>query len=302
VRRWARQRCRGIGVALPTFALLAAATIGTFAGSATTTPDPPAALTLADAGLSVEAPHGWLRASAGDGPPALGGPALIAHPPKQPSATALVVTRMATPLLARVAHAAPEAVRLGDYDAWRYRDVAVGSDSVADVYVLEDGNGPIVAACLGPSEAPASMREQCSAALTTVRLHAGRVAALGGEAAERRELARIVDDLNRTRARERRALAAAATGRRQAAAADRLAAAYARAAEGAERTGTVGAPGDLPRLVERLRKTGLDYAALATAARAARRAAYTQVGERVVAHERALHEDLAALASARSRS
>ena len=109
-----------------------------------------------------------------------------------------------------------------------------------------------------------------------------------------------MEDLDRARERERRALAAAATGRRQAAAADRLAAAYARAAAGAGRTGTVGAPGDLPRLVDRLEETGRAYAALATAARATRRTAYAQARERVVAHERALQQDLAALASTSS--
>ena len=91
-----------------------------------------------------------------------------------------------------------------------------------------------------------------------------------------------------------------ATGRRQAAAADRLSAAYARAADGAGKSGPVGAPGDLPRLVDRLEETGRAYAALATAARATRRTAYAQARERVVAQERALNEDLAALASAAS--
>lgn len=299
-RRRTRPRRRSVGAAIPAAVVLVAAAIGTAAGSATTAPDPPAAVTLAGAGLSVEAPRGWLRAGAGEGSPAIGDPALIAHPPGRSSATALVVARAAAPLLAQLADAVPQPARLGDNDAWRYRNVAIDAESVADVYVLEDGDGPIVAACVGPSDAPASVREGCSAALTTLRLHDGRAAALGGDVAARRQLARVMKDLDRARQRERRALAAAATGRRQAAAADRLAAAYARAADGAGRTGTVGAPGDLPRLVGQLEETGRAYAALATAARATRRTAYAQARERVVAHERALHEDLAALASARS--
>ncbi len=300
----ARQRRRpgrrSIGIAMPAAVLLAAAAaVGTIAGSATTTPDPPAAVTLADAGLSVEAPRGWLRAGTGEGLPAIGTPALIARPPGRSSARALVVTRAATPLLAKLAEAVPEAVRFGDYDAWRYRDVGIGAaESVADVYVIEEADGPIVAACFGPSGAPASVRETCSGALTTLRLNVGRAAALGGDAVARRGLARIVEDLNRARIRERRALAVAATGRRQAAAADRLAAAYARADEGVGKLGTVGAPGDLPRLVKRLEEAGQAYAALATAARATRRPAYAQARERVVGHERALGESLAALAPA----
>jgi hypothetical protein len=295
--RRARPGRRSIGIAIPATVLLAAAAIGTVAGSATTVPDPPAAATLAGAGLSVEVPRGWLRAKADEGPPAIGKAALIARPPGRSSATALVVTRTAAPLLAQLADAAPVPVRLGDDDAWLYRNVAVDAASVADVYVLQDGDGPIVAACLGPSGAAASVRAECSAALTTVRLQAGRAAALGGDAAPRRELARVVEDLDRERESARRALAAAATGRRQAAAADRLSAAYARAAEDAGRSGTVGAPGELPRLVDRLKETGQAYAALATAARAARRTAYAQARRRVVAHERALHEALVALAS-----
>lgn len=288
---------RRVGIAIPLAAVAAAAAIGTVAGSAGTAPVRPAAMTLAGAGLSVEAPRGWLRAGAGEGPAEIGGPALVAHAPGS-SATALVVTRAAAPLLARLADAAPEPVRMGVYDAWRYRDVRLDSES-ADVYVLEDGDGPVVAACLGPS---ASVRARCATALTTLRLHAGPVTALGGDAAARRALARVVADLDRARADERRALAAATTGRRQAAAADRLAAAYARAADGAGKSGTVGAPGALPRLVDRLAETGRAYAALAAAARATRRPAYAQARERIAAHERALQQDLAALAAAASGS
>ena len=289
---------RRVGIAIPAAVLLAAAAIGIVAGSAATPPDAPAAVTLAGAGLSVQAPRGWLRGATGASAPALGAPALAAHPPNRSSAAALVVTRTAAPLLARLADAAPEPVRLGRYDAWRYRDVAVGAQSVADVYVLEDGDGPIVAACLGQSDVPAAVREACSAALTTLRLDSGGVAALGGDATARRELARVVEELDQARERERGALAAATTGRRQAAAAGRLAAAYARAAEGAGRSGTVGAPGELPRLVDGLKETGKAYAALATAARATRRASYAQARERVVAHEDAVRKALTALAPA----
>lgn len=301
-RRRTRRGRRRVGIALPIVAVLVAAAIGTAVGSTTTPPGAPAAVTLAGAGVSVEAPPGWLRAGAGEGPSTIGTPALVAHSPGQASTTALVVTRAAAPLLAKVTDAAPEPVQLGAHDAWRYRGVAVDGERVADVYVLEDGDGPIVAACLRPASAPASVSEGCSAALTTLRLDAGRAVALGGDAAARRELAHVVEDLGRSRARERRALAAAATGRRQATAADRLAAAYARAAERAGRTGTVGAPGDLPRLVDRLERTGHAYAALATAARATRLRAYARARERVLAQERALREDLTALAPARSGS
>lgn len=289
---------RGVGIAVVAAAVLGAAVVGAIAGSATTPPAPRAPASLAGAGLSVEAPQGWLRARAGERPSAIGDPALVAHPPGRSSAAALVVTRAATPLLARLADAEPQPVRLGDNDAWHYPSVAVEPGSVADVYVLEDGDGPIVAACVAPAAAPAAVRAACSAALTTLQLGAGQAAALGGDAAARRRLARVVTDLDQARASERRALAAAKTGRRQAEAADRLAAAYARAAAGAGRSGTVGRPGELPRLVDRLEETGRAYAALATAARATRRTAYGQARERVAADEHALAQELAALASA----
>ncbi len=293
---------RGIGIAIPAAMLLvAAAAIGTVAGSATMAPEPPAPVMLAGVGLSVEAPLGWLRGGGVADPPALGHPALVAHSPGTASATVLEVTRAAAPLLAQLEDAAPRAVRLGDYDAWRYRDVAVGAERVGDVYVLEDSEGPVVAACLGPSGASAEARAGCSAALTTLRLD-GTPVALGGDPVARRQLAHLVEDLNRVRARERHALAAAATGRRQAAAADRLAAAYTHAASGTGKLGTVGAPGDLPRLVERLKQTGGAYAALATAARATRHTAYAQARDGIVAHERALEQSLAALAAAGSGS
>jgi hypothetical protein len=298
-RRASPERRRGIAIPAAAAAVLVAAAIGTVAGSVTTTPDPPAPVTLSAAGVSVEAPRGWVRGDAGEGK-TIGDAALVARPPRRSKATALVITRSAAPLLAQLADARPEAVRLGEHEAWRYREVAVEAGSVADVYVLEDGSGPVVAACVGASAASASGRVPCSAALTTLRLSAGRAAALGGDPAARRGLARDMEELGRARARDRRALADAATGRRQAAAADRLAAAYARAAEAAASGGTVGAPGALPRLVERLEETGRTYAALATAARASRRTAYARARERIVAHEHALREDIAALGSASS--
>jgi len=293
---------RGVGIAIPAAAVLVAAAIGLAVGLATSAPSAPAAPQLAGAGVAVQAPQGWRRAAPGTVPATLGAAALVARAPVDSSgaaATALAVTRApAAPLLARLADAAPEPVRLGGSEAWRYRDVALDAGRVADVYLLADGEGPILAACLGPAGAPAAERAACAAALTTLRLVGGQAVPLGGEAAARSELARVMADLDRTRASERRALAAAATGRRQAAAADRLGAAYARAAEAAGRVGTVGAPGDVPRLVGRLAETGRAYAALAAAARATRRSAYAQAGSRIAAQERALEQSLAALAAA----
>jgi hypothetical protein len=289
---------RRVSIAMLAVAALGAAAIGTVTGSATTPPDPPAPLTLAAAGLSVQAPRAWVRAGADGVPAPLGAPALVARPPGRPGATALVVTPAAAPLLAQLADAAPEPVRLGVNEAWRYRDVALDAEHVADVYVLDAGDGPILAACLGRPDGSAALRARCAAGLTTLRLPAGRAAPLGGGAAARHALADVVAGLDGARASERRALAAAATGRRQAAAADHLAAAYAHAAADAGKAGTVGAPGQLPRLVDRLKQTGRDYATLARAARATRRTAYAQARERVGADERALARDLAALASA----
>jgi hypothetical protein len=297
--RWTTAGRRRLPIVIAAVLSLFAAVLGTVAGSATTAPGQPTAVTLAGAGISVDAPRGWLRAGVGEGLPAIGARALVAYPPGRPGATALVVTRAASPLLARLADAVPVGVRLGDHDAWRYPDVALDVERVADVYVLEDGDAPIVAACLAPSGTPPSARAACAAALTTLRLHAGHTAPLGGDTAARRELERVVAKLDRVRGRERRALAAAATGRRQAAAAAQLAAAYTRAAAGAGRVRTVGAPGDLSRLVDQLKETGRTYAALSTAARTRRRSAYAGARERVVAHERAVQKALTALAPAR---
>ncbi|HEX4805618.1 MAG TPA: hypothetical protein VFU94_06935 [Conexibacter sp.] len=297
-RRGTRPGRRGAGIAIPAAAALVAAVIGVAAGSATTPPGRPVAVTLSGPGLTVEAPPGWVRAAPGEAPPAIGQPALVVRSAGSHGATELVVARAAAPLLARVADAAPEPVRLGaGRDAWRYRDVAIAAGAVADVYLLEDRDGPVAAACVGPPGAPASVRAACAAAVTTLRL-AGPVVPLGGAAAARGQLARVVGDLDRARERERRALATAPTGRRQAAAADRLGAAFARAAAGAARVGTVGAPGDLARLVARLEETGRAYAALAAAARGTHRAAYAHARARVVVDERALQQAVAALGSA----
>jgi len=296
--RMPRPRRRGVGVAIPAAAVLVAAAIGAAAGLATSAPQAPAAARLVGAGLAVQAPKGWRRAAPAAAPSALGAAALVARAPGTEAAMLAVTRAPAAPLLARLASAAPEPVRLGRDAAWRYRGVALDAGRVAEVYLLADGEGPVVAACLGPAGAPAAERAACAAALTTLRLGGGQAVPLGGAAAARRQLAQVVADLDRTRASERRALAAASTGRRQAAAADRLAAAYARAAAAAGRIGTVGAPGALPRLVAGLQETARAYGALASAARATRRGAYARASGRVVAQERALQHDLAALAVA----
>jgi len=296
-REWTMPGRRWVGIAIPAAVVGVAAAIGIAAGSASTPARPPAPVTLAGAGLSVEAPQGWLRGGAGEDASLIGSPLLAAHAPGGSRAMALVVTRTAAPLLARLEHAVPEPVRLGAHDAWRYRDVAVDAQRVADVYVLEESDGPLLGACLGPSGSPVALRARCAAALTTLRLSGGQTAALGGDASARRALAGIVAELDRERASERHALAAASTGRRQAAAADRLAAAYAHAADRARGSRTIGAPGQQLRLVGELEQTGRAYAALATAARSAHRTSYTQARDRVLAHERAFQQDLAALAA-----
>ncbi|HEU4722711.1 MAG TPA: hypothetical protein VFS59_15235, partial [Gemmatimonadaceae bacterium] len=90
-RRPAGRERRRLGIAIPVAAVVLAAVIGTVAGSATTPPDPLPPLTLAGAGLSVQAPQGWLRGRAGEAPSVLGEPALAARAPGQSSATTLVV-------------------------------------------------------------------------------------------------------------------------------------------------------------------------------------------------------------------
>lgn len=301
-RRRTRSRPRRIGIVIPIAMLLAVAAVGAVAGSASVSSGRPTATTLVGGGVSVEAPRGWVRAGNLGLPPVLGVPALVARPQGPPTATSLVVTRAAGPLLAQLADHAPEPVLLGDQGAWRYRGVALDAAHAADVYVLEDGEGQVAAACLGPSGAPTSSRGSCAAALTTLSLGTARAGALGGDETARRGLARVVEDLDGTRADERRTLATAKTGRGQAAAAQRLAAAYAQAADGARRAVTVGAPGALARLVARLEETGQQYRALADAARATHRVAYAQAREQILADERALGEDLAALAPAASGS
>jgi hypothetical protein len=277
--------------------VLAAGVAGALIGAAATAPDPPAPGTLAADGLSVSAPAGWAPADAASAPFDTGADALVASSGAAPG-TGLVVTRVPGPLLASTRDAGPDPVELDDgRGAWLYSDVRVGT-SVADVYRLETVAGPIAAACFAPAAAGRAPLAACARVVTTLRASDAQPLPLGGTPAARATLAGVLTTLERRRMDNRRALDDASRPKGQAAAAERVASSYARAASAAGAGLTVGPPGARDRLTAGLTSAGQAYAALADAARANDVDAYFDAAVQVADREVALRRAIAALAPA----
>jgi hypothetical protein len=298
VARTAPQVARATRRRPPVRALVAltvgvAAGAGAAAGILSRPADPPAGTTLAGGGLRVELPADWTRLPAGQAPFDAGPAALVAQPETDP-ATRLTITRSGDSLLESLSDEQPQAVDLDGRSAWRWRDAPAG-DRTADVYALETTDGPIVAACHAAPDAGADSLTACGAIVATLRVGDGRLLPAGAAPEARSRLAAALDALGRQRAGARRALASAPRPKGQAAAADRLAAAYGQADAAVDSAGTVGPPGAAARLRASLAAAGDSYASLAAAASAQDAARYRAARARVAERERAVRDAIAAV-------
>jgi hypothetical protein len=117
-------------------------------------------------------------------------------------------------------------VRLGSYEALAYRGLRHRRASGAlTVIVVPTERGAATIACLA-NERGARALTRCEQVATTLALHGVKALPLGADRRFTAKVRRIIDRLNAGRIRGRRALAAARRPAGQAAAADRLAAAY----------------------------------------------------------------------------
>jgi Protein kinase domain len=191
----------------------------------------------------------------------------------------------------------PEAVRLGELSAFRYRGLRHDQLTGAlTLYVVPTTRGVVTIACLRPEGESASALGRCEAVAATASLRGGRALALGPNVTYVAALRPALRRLNAARLRARSALRVAKTQARQARAASTLAAA-ARAA--AARLRNV-QPGPRERgahrsVVQALEDAATGYRALARAVRAGNRRAYAKAMTAVKRAEVALRRGLVSL-------
>jgi serine/threonine protein kinase len=190
-----------------------------------------------------------------------------------------------------------EGVRLGEFDAYRYSELAPeGFDGQLSVFAAPTTNGVATIACWsrGALDEIAADCDRISASLT---LAEGDPVAIGPSEGLARALNRALRPLENARAAGRRKLADADTPRAQAAAAADIAAAFALAARKAARTN---ASPEVERardaLVVALEQAGRAYRDLASAARRNNERAFKEARRRVEGRERTIDRALASFA------
>jgi serine/threonine protein kinase len=183
--------------------------------------------------------------------------------------------------------AEPAAVRLGPLQAYRYDGLALGKATVT-AYVAPTAEGTATVLCSGVD------RAGCAAAAASLRAPAA--VPLGPRAAFAKPVNAAVERLQRDRARALRAVTKAKTPAAQGRAAGEVARAYQTAAGriGAVRTTALEADAN-PRLAGALRRAREQWARLATAAKANRRATYAGLRAGVARADDGVRRALAAL-------
>jgi hypothetical protein len=255
-------------------------------------PAPPAVSSLTSGPLTVRLPAGWARVERVPATPgfALRG-AVAAAPASGDGAIVLGLGSSSQPsLLPAGVRAGERAVaQLGDLRAYRYD--GVGARRLT-VFVAPTGAGVATVACIAP-------RPDCLRAAATLRIRGTRVFPLGPSRAYARVLNRSLIGLRAALRSGRAALRRADTPKAQATAAASIAAAHRRAA--AVLAATELGPADRglnTQLLDALRSGQRAYGALATAARAGRRAAYARAARQIADAERRLAAVQRAIASA----
>jgi hypothetical protein len=202
-------------------------------------------------------------------------------------------------LLKRLDKAPPrdDPVGLGDVDAYRYEDLQVrGFDRRLTMYVAPTTEGVATLVCAAPKAAAAGFMPDCESAATTLELASGDAYPLGTDPDYSDKLNATIKKLNAARTRNTTALRKANKAAGQAAAAQKLAAAYRSAAR--TLAGTDVNP-ELAvknaRVVRALGEVAAAYQQLAAAARKLNERGYRTASKRVAAAERDLRRALAAV-------
>jgi hypothetical protein len=189
-----------------------------------------------------------------------------------------------------------EAVRLGAYDAFRYRHLRNRRLRLAlNLYAVPTDHGVVTIACMAPRPDSRALA-RCEAVATTLELRGVEAQPLGPDTRYAIALDTALATLGAARGSGRRALREARTAVAEARAADELEAAFRAASVGLERT----RPGPLEAPLHRtilaaLGRAADGYADLAAAARDGRPLAYDRAAARVGRAEEALDDAVVAL-------
>jgi len=189
------------------------------------------------------------------------------------------------------------AVRLGSYEAYRYRGVrGAGIDGTLTIYAVPTSQGVVTMACFGPSPAEQAVLRACERVAATLELSEVRTYPLGPSETFAASLQNAVPSLDAARAALRRILAAARTPGAQAEAARALADAYSSAASRltAPAVGPEGEPAKRS-IVDALRATEAAHRRLAQAAVAGKTRAYVAASSSVITTEQGVDRALQAL-------
>jgi hypothetical protein len=187
-------------------------------------------------------------------------------------------------------------VKLGSHTFKRYLDVVPnGSSNPVSVYALATTAGTGVAACVVPQVGGTAFSAMCERVIATLKM-SGSVLPLGANPTYAKSLGAIIAKLDSARTIDGRQLSTAKKERDQAAAAGRLAQAYAQAAGATAKlnTGPVG-EGINPRIAAALRSLGSGYRSLSAAARANNKGGYAAAQKSIASADAALGRSLAAL-------
>jgi serine/threonine protein kinase len=213
--------------------------------------------------------------------------------------TPTVPTFLPDALLDRLDGRRPNAqvVRLGDLDAYRYRDLRPrGLDGRLTAFAVPTADGASLVACTVPASGGGSFLETCERSAATLRLPGKDPIRLSTSRAYAGTLRTTMHELNSARASGLERLRAADGARGRARAADTIGDAYSRARRAlSEATPGPGAQLANSRLVSRLQRSAAEWRALAAAARGGNRTAYNRARDDIARAESSFRGELAGL-------
>ena len=298
---------RRVAAAAGAVALLAAVAIGSWAlgtavfadgGEPRAAPSPPAQPGTASEGpLTLTFPSAWERVDAGSLVDVELGSPLEVAPRKGPEGAGLAAgttqaegpTLLPPSLRNQAGGAERDAVRLGDYEAYRYRDVpAAGGETAQTIYVIPASEHVVTLVCTAPASTAAGFFDSCERVAGSLVLEDVRPHPLGPSPEYARAVDETVRELDAARTGGRARMAAAKTSAAQAAAAQAVAGAY---RDAAARLGGVDAPRESAvahrEILAGFGRGARAYRALAAAARGEKGGAYERSRADVQAAERA---------------
>ncbi|MEX2108825.1 MAG: protein kinase [Solirubrobacterales bacterium] len=265
--------------------------------------------------VSLRAPSGWSATSSSERPavPGLRLRDAVGVAPTQRDASGAMAGMtdasgsrlLPAPLVSRVVGELPQPlpVTLGELEALRYRDVTLrGFDRDLTLYAAPSTASVATVACYSVAGAP-NFEATCESIAQTLELVQGQPYPLATPTDVEQALSRAVTDLSGDREGGRQGLAKAKTGGEQAAAADRLADAYAAVARrlGRLEVGPVLA-GQVATARSAISAAEADYRAMASSAQSGNAEGFEAAKRSVRASEARLDKALSSLERGRASS